>query len=765
LGAILACGAFAPDASAVTRPLRGLALADAISRLRAEDGLQVLFSTDLVAPGMRVLEEPRADDPQRVLQELLAPHGLQARELASGRVVVTRAPEQAVLREPAAPAVVDQANADIPEIVVTASRYLLVSQIEPSLASIESADLQALPDIGDDPLRALSRLPGTANNGLSGKFNVRGGEVDETLVRFDDLRLYNPFHLKDFQSLFSAIDPALVRTMNVYTGGFPVGFGDRMSGVIDIDSLQAPDEAMRVVSASLFSAGLMAADRFNDGRSEWLVSARRGNVDLLFDLFDPDRGKPRYHDLHARFGQQLSENSRLRASVLRFDDNIEIADGDQEERATADYEDSYYWLTLDWQPAAALDSRSTLGYARLTAGRDGTADQPGISVGELHERRESRLLYLQSDWQWQQSVSTALTWGGELRSARGSYEYDDEVHFDILFDVPGAPAETQRSRSLRASPNGSHLAAYMGLRQQIATTLVGDAGLRWEHDSLPDSGNGRLNPRAALLWQASAGTQLRLALGRFSQFQSVEELQLNDGISAYFPGQTADHAVASLRHRLASGLELRAEFYEKRYRDLRPRFENLLNAFVILPELKPDRIRTEASEARARGAEISLVRDHDQALDWWLTYGWSSVRDEIDGEEVRRGWDQTHSIGAGISWSSARWDVSIAGGYHTGWPTTAIELATAEPQPIATTGPRNGERFSAYRSLDLRVARRYPLQSGLLTVFLEVSNLTNRRNECCRDYEYNTEEGTPVLETEDNSYLPILPNLGVIWEF
>jgi hypothetical protein len=32
--------------------------------------------------------------------------------------------------------------------------------------------------------------------------------------------LYNPFHLKDFQSVFSTIDPALVRAVEVYTGGY-----------------------------------------------------------------------------------------------------------------------------------------------------------------------------------------------------------------------------------------------------------------------------------------------------------------------------------------------------------------------------------------------------------------------------------------------------------------------------------------------------------------------------------------------------------------
>ena len=40
---------------------------------------------------------------------------------------------------------------------------------------------------------------------ISARASIRGGEPEETLVRFDGLRLYNPFHLKDFQSVFSSV--------------------------------------------------------------------------------------------------------------------------------------------------------------------------------------------------------------------------------------------------------------------------------------------------------------------------------------------------------------------------------------------------------------------------------------------------------------------------------------------------------------------------------------------------------------------------------
>jgi hypothetical protein len=54
----------------------------------------------------------------------------------------------------------------------------------------------------------------------------RGGEVAETLIRPDGQRLYDPFHLKNFHGVFSAIDPRIV---DVERGPFR---GDRgMDGI------------------------------------------------------------------------------------------------------------------------------------------------------------------------------------------------------------------------------------------------------------------------------------------------------------------------------------------------------------------------------------------------------------------------------------------------------------------------------------------------------------------------------------------------------
>ena len=137
---------------------------------------------------------------------------------------------------------------------MTTSRYRLAPAGAPPIRFRARRARAAARNLGDDPLRAVSRLPGAAASDFTAKANIRGGEADEMLVRFDGLRLFNPFHFKDFQSLFSTIDPGIIRGIDVYTGAFPAAFGDRMSGVIDIASLQKANAPQRELSLSFFNA-------------------------------------------------------------------------------------------------------------------------------------------------------------------------------------------------------------------------------------------------------------------------------------------------------------------------------------------------------------------------------------------------------------------------------------------------------------------------------------------------------------------------------
>ena len=90
LGALLVVAASSAAEPGQGRPWLGRPLTEALLDLQAQ-GLQIVFTSRLVRPDMRVEAEPRSSDPRQILDEILAPHGLQAEEREGGTLVIVRA--------------------------------------------------------------------------------------------------------------------------------------------------------------------------------------------------------------------------------------------------------------------------------------------------------------------------------------------------------------------------------------------------------------------------------------------------------------------------------------------------------------------------------------------------------------------------------------------------------------------------------------------------------------------------------------------------
>jgi hypothetical protein len=97
---------------------------------------------------------------------------------------------------------------------------------------------------------------------------------------------------------------------------------------------------------------------------------------------------------------------------------------------------------------------------------------------------------------------------------------------------------------------------------------------------------------------------------------------------------------------------------------------------------------------------------------------------------------------------------------------TGVDPATGEPEYTAIPGPRNVINHNTFASLDVRLSRKFDVRRGSLTAFVEISNVLNRRNMCCRDYDViDEDDGSLELELSYDYWLPILPAVGILWEF
>ncbi|MEJ2275203.1 MAG: TonB-dependent receptor, partial [Woeseiaceae bacterium] len=525
------------SASAVAQEATRLALRDYLVALN-EAGTRVIFSSDLVNDDMIIDAPGSGADPIAALREILPEFGLRLDDGPAGAYLIV----QADVSPPDTPKPIPAIAAPIPEIVVTSSLHRL-QYADPQTHTYFDRELAAqLPMTGEEIVRLTNRLPGTASGGISSRNHVRGGEENEVLFLFDGLRLYEPYHLRDFQSVASIVNSAAVGGIDFFTGAYPARYGDRMSGVMIMDLREPPEHVATELALSFFNASVVSMGRVgNEG--DWLVSARRGNLDLIADVIDPEKGSPDYNDALAHFGWDFGPRARIAANVLLSKDKISLADEGRGERAGASYTNHVGWLRWDADWTGSLSSRTILAASDVEDRRDGTLDLPGIVSGRLEDEQDLHAYEIRQDWTWVLSDRWMWRFGANLKHLDAEYAHVSERSISAPFAAAlGNPEE--RRLDFDFTVDGAQYAAYSELRWRMAQQLVFDLGLRWDQQTYPIADDDRqYSPRVSLLWQPSEKTEIRFGWGQFYQAQETNELQLGDGVSDFFPAQRAEHFV------------------------------------------------------------------------------------------------------------------------------------------------------------------------------------------------------------------------------
>jgi len=744
-------GAAATGAIALTVAANGAPPADAVVQLDAPRGPSAVIA------GGRA-EFPSVP-PGKHLLSVSAPGFLAQR--VSVVVAAGATADVAVLLPPVAPR--------LDEVTVTASRYDLRADAQPSASHFTQQQIESLSYLGDDALRVAHRLPGVATNDFSARAHVRGGDVDEMTVILDGMRINEPFHLRDYQAIFSAIDQRIVSGEQIYSGGFPAEYGDALSGLTVMDRVEPTERLHTELGLSLLYTSVLSSGTFADGRAQWLVSARRGNLNKLIDH---ERGDPSYQDEFVHVAAALGAKHKLAFNAIGFGDDITLIPSDSSgdrEQGVSDTSTLQLWLALDseWRPG--LSSRTLLYQTGFNTKRHGDVANLTEMVGVVDDHRNLDESGVKQDWRWDASSRHLAKFGFEVQSCDAHYDYAGTVHWlGVLATLEPTPS---RSFSAAPAPSGNTYAAYVSDRWRITDRLIADLGLRWDQQTyLPPGADEQVGPRASLLYRLDGQTDLRVAYGEFFQSQGLADLQIEDGVVDFAPAQRASSKIVGVDHRFPDGLALRAEVFEKTTHSARPRYENLFDPLVLLPELRPGRVRIAPQLGESRGLEVLLTAT--RPFSWWLGYSFAHAEDVIDGQDVPRSWDQRNALNAGLAHDVGPWTLSAVLNVHTGWPVTTLSLVpsnapNAVDGVVAVPGPRNAERLGTTQRVDFRASRTYAARAGSVRIFAEVTNLTNRENVCCLRYE---QTGTPIgappeLAVEARQGLPFTVNLGALWQF
>ncbi|HEU4779436.1 MAG TPA: TonB-dependent receptor, partial [Steroidobacteraceae bacterium] len=642
-------------------------------------------------------------------------------------------------------------------VIVETSRYALLDDSPNGAQRLDTVALTNHPDIADDPIRALRGLPGVIQGGVSAASNLRGGEANEVLVLLDGFPLRQVYHLPGYQSPFSLLDEDLIESIDVFTGGFPARYGNRLAGVFDIATAEAGKAPRTSLGLSFFNARASSGGASLDGGTRWRAAARVGTLRPILHYLSVDGGRPAYSDL------SLTATHRVRDVVLSGNflwAADEYALKDDDEFAEIESRTRYSWLRADYAFSENVASSLWLGHSSIVTDRVGSVDKPEFAISDVSDHRDAGLWDARGNVNWQWSERSRMNAGFEWTQGSAGYRYDGSVSF--------APAlaelydrEDGFTRSLTLSPDERRAAIFVSQRWRLGERWMPEIGLRVQEMRVGGVRERTWDPRFSVRWEIRPRTGLRAHWGRFHQADDVHELAVPDGVTEFARAQRSDHLILGIEHRLTNGVQLRAEVFRKQQRHPRARFENLMNPIEVFAEVAPDRVRVAPDEAEMRGVELSIALERES----WR--GWSSVSvaralDEFGTDEVPRSWDQRLAWTSGIDWRRGQWRVGGAATIRSGWPITPIGYDT---DGDAILGSRNADRLPAFATLDFRVEYRRPLAVGSLAVALEVSNVTNRRNQCCLDVEVEDIDTPEESIVAEKMYWPrLLPSLSIEWE-
>jgi outer membrane receptor protein involved in Fe transport len=665
------------------------------------------------------------------------------------------------------------------EIRVTASVSLLREQPTAAVA-LDRKEISELPHFGDDLYRAITVLPGTSGGDFSARFAVRGGLYDETLVTLDDQELMEPFHLKDFQGVFSILDPEAIGGVELTPGGFTARYGDRMTGVLDMVS-RSPKETRAGIGISVTNAWANAGGLFSGGKGSWLVSARRGYLDFILNAVsddddDGDPPSPRYWDAFGKVAYSPSHSHAFSLTFLAADDDLlfEEFDEDEEVDVVSGYASTYLWLNHQAVLGASSFVNSAVYGGEITLDRDFLViDDPGREEVELLDIREDRFYGLRQEWQHGLGKNHYLRWGFDLRSYDVTYDYEIGAVIEDPIDDPRFYPGV-RIDSFHDAYEGEQYSLFVTDRMRLGKRFTAEAGVRYDKQTLTE--DDQVSPRLNLLYKISSKGSLRFGWGHFYQSQRPYELRVQYGETEFLPAQRAEQFVAGYETEVGNHYLLKVDAYARRVSDPHPRWETIFDPFHPVPEIATDLALIAPEEVNAHGVEVYFASRRGGSFDWWLSYVFSSIEDVLEGVDTPRFLNQPHSFTASASWRPGpKWSLTGVLNYHTGWPTTTVsawpvQRPDGEWQLSYDVGPFYQQTLDDYWRLDLRASRTSRVgKNGSLQFFIDIQNLTdqdNQRGIAIADPDYYWSDATGLVITFPEEYwFPIIPSFGVSYEF
>jgi hypothetical protein len=652
------------------------------------------------------------------------------------------------------------------EVVTVAGSVKDDADGAPGGSVLHGRDLQALRGVMlDDPLRAVQALPSaTSTDDFHSEFSVRGSSFRHLGLAIDGIPapyLIHSIHEVMDGGSITMVNSEALGAASLRPGSYPQRLGRRLGAQIDLTTRDGSRDGVHGrVGLSGTSANAIGEGPFAGGRGTWVASVRRSYLDFLLDRIDPE-GHFGFGFSDALGKVTFDVNPRHQLKVLTvagrslFDEEPDDLGVNDEAQAR-----SRAWLTAaTWRYTPA--SRLALSQSLYVTGMAFT----NVNKHDvLLDRGRARDVGWRADVTFAPRDGVIADFGGDVvrsTSSRARHR---------TFDGATEPVTlTHYSAAGRAAS----AYAQLSVRAGRATLSPGGRVDHWHASNTTTS-----SPWLTGDWAITSTTQLRGGAGIYRQFPDLTMLNGLNGNPALRP-ERATHADLGIVQTFHRSVTLHVTGYRRVERDV-----------VRIPDAEPRRLADGTTvlgrgdtpwsnrlTGRAHGVEAVLRRDAPDRLSGWMAYAYSTHRyhDEVTGERFWSDYDQRHTVSAYALYRlSNRSTLGAKLRYGSNYPITGYvgrQSFSPDAPPLfggerplffGLADRRNTLRLPAYARLDLRADRAVALWGRRATLFVEVANVLNRRNE--RNVPYAVGRNGQLNGVTD-SLLPVVPSAGFVIEF
>jgi hypothetical protein len=751
--AVLLCCASA--AAAGPHGLKGRRLEDALRLLQSE-GLPIVFSSEIVTPQMHVTIEPEAASPRRQLDEILAPNGLVAEAGPGGVIIVLRAhdmpaskpaPNAAVQKRTAGRAV-DGSGTAAPDTTTYTDRVTVSAAdgVTTHGGSISTQDRASFQESGatmePEGMAAVHSMPRvSAVDDFHSEFSVRGSPYRQIGIVIDGVAtpwLQHAVYGRNDHGSLSMFGSGSLDNATLQAGAYPRVYDDTLGAQLELSLREGSRQSMRLsgTAGGLTTAVDGEGPIGSSGRGSWIVGVRNSYASWPPGPHSASDPGFAFSDLHAKLVYDVSPTQQVSLTALGG--------------------------------MSSLDTIEELRVAPLVAG----TDHAELMALRWQSILPSHTVVRQEFFGVGQGLSGTLSTGESAGSSSNrAIGYQGQILRPLAGGVLQAGGEMSRvSGSREAGPFGSDMASISGQAAwmthagyvDFSRTARGgssfEAGARVSDSTLVRQ--HAVSPWILGAWRLSKTWTVNGSVGASRQFADLDAV-LAAGAQSRLEPERATHVDAGIEQRFSNGFRWQATFFHRLDHDVLrdPATTPRLVQGVIVEPPVPSAAGNALSGA-SRGLELVAIPGHAGRLSGWLSYSYARTlqHDTVTEETFYSDFDRRHTFnGTGTFRFGAQTNATLVMRAASGVPIPGyFEMRDG----LLVVGDRlNVVRLPAYARLDARVQRRLFSSRHEVTLFAEVLNALNKRNEGLAAGSIQSSTGEAIGFTQ--SLLPRRASVGI----